>query len=118
METIDLLKHNTVFSCLAEHELNTLLENAQLRHYLKGQYLIHAGDIWPFIFFLIKGTITAAKESLEGRSFIATSFQPGELFWGVSFFDAKLPMPVALKVELQASVLLWSRDQILPAILE
>jgi CRP/FNR family transcriptional regulator len=27
-------------------------------------------------------------------------------------------MPVALKVDLQSSVLLWSRDQILPAILE
>ena len=117
MEKIDLLKHNTVFGFLPEHELKALLECAQLRHYHKGQYLTHNGDIWPFIFFLIKGSITAAKESSEGRSFIATSFQPGEIFWGVSFFDPKLPMPVALKVDLQASVLLWSREQILPVIL-
>ena len=118
METKDLLKHNTVFGCMPERDLDTLLERAHMRQYHKGQYLTHTGDNWPFIFFLLKGSITAVKESLEGRSFVATSFQPGEVFWGVSFFDPKLAMPVALKVDLQTSVLLWSREQILPAILE
>jgi len=118
METKDLLRHCTVFSCMAEHEIDTLLQKAHPHQYHRGQYLSHAGDIWPYLFFLSKGTITAVKESLEGRSFVATSFKPGDVFWGVSFFHPELPMPVGLKVDQQSSVLLWSREQMLPIILK
>ena len=113
MEMRDLLRHNTVFGCLSERDLDTLLDQAILRQYHKGQYLAHAGDIWPFLFFLIKGSVSAIKESLEGRSLIATSFKAGEVFWGVTFFHPDLPMPVALKVDQQSNVLLWSREQVL-----
>jgi len=118
MEIKELLKHSTVFSCMAEHEIDTLLEKAHTHQYHKGQYLSHAGDIWPFLFFLSKGNVTAVKESLEGRSFVATSFKSGDVFWGVSFFHPELPMPVGLKVDQQSSVLLWSHDQMLPIILK
>jgi CRP-like cAMP-binding protein len=118
METKDLLRHCSVFDCMDERQLDSLLGIALTRQYHKGQYLTHAGDAWPFIFFLIKGSVSAVKESSEGRSFVATSFKSGEVFWGVSFFHPELIMPVALKVDLLSSVLLWSRDQILPAILE
>jgi CRP/FNR family transcriptional regulator len=114
METRELIKRSTVFGCLSDHELDELLDQAILRQYHKGQYLTHAGDIWPYFFFLLKGSVAAVKESLEGRSLIATSFASGDVFWGVSFFHPELPMPVALKVDLQSSVYLWSRDQVLP----
>src|SRR4030042_3648851 len=118
METKDLLRQNPVFDYMDDRELDSLLGIALTRQYHKGQYLTHAGDAWPYIFFLIKGSVSAVKESSEGRSFIATSFKSGEVFWGVSFFHPELTMPVALKADLQSSVLLWSREQILPAILE
>ncbi len=114
MEIQELIKRNPVFSCLSDRELEVLLEYAVLRHYHKGQYLTHAGDIWPVLFFLLKGSITAIKESSEGRSLVATTFKPGEVFWGVSFFHPDLAMPVALKVDLQSSLYLWSREQVLP----
>ena len=117
METRDLLSRSPVFSCMTARELDILFDQALVRLYHKGQYITHAGDIWPFIFFLSKGSISAVKESMEGRSLVATTFMPGEVFWGVSFFHLELPMPVALIVDLQSSVLLWSREQILPVIL-
>jgi CRP-like cAMP-binding protein len=118
MDTITLFNQNPVFACLAEHERQYLLEHALVRQYHKGQYLTHAGDLWPFMFFLTKGNVVAVKESLEGRTLVATSFTPGDLFWGVSFFHPELPMPVALKVDLQNTVLIWSREQMLPIVLE
>lgn len=118
MEVKDLLKQNPVFTRLNTEEQDKLLGWALIRHYQKGQYLTHAGDIWPYIFFLSKGSVIAVKESLEGRRLVATSFIAGEVFWGVSFFHPELPMPVALKVDQQSIVLLWSREQILPIILE
>jgi CRP/FNR family transcriptional regulator len=118
MDTKNSLLHNPIFSCMTACQQDALLECALVRQYHKGQYLAHSGDLWPFIFSLLKGSVSAVKESLEGRSFVATTFKPGEVFWGVSFFHPESPMPVALKVDIQSSVLLWSRDQILPIILE
>jgi CRP-like cAMP-binding protein len=118
METSDLIKANPVFACLTQRELDSLESLGASRKYHGGQYLTHAGDMWPFVVMLQKGSISAVKESLEGRSLVATSFKAGEVFWGVSFFHPDLPMPVALKVDQPSSLLLWSRAQILPIILE
>src|SRR5512139_305695 len=118
MDTRELLQRSLVFSCLDAPQLDELLDIVILRQYHKGQYLTHAGDLWPYLFFLLKGSISAIKESSEGRSLVATSFKAGEVFWGVSFFHPTLPMPVALKVDSQSSIYLWSSDQILPVLKE
>ncbi len=118
METKEQIRHNPVFNCMTDDELVILLDRALLRQYHKGQYLAHAGAIWPYLFFLIKGSVSAVKESLEGRSLVATTFIPGEIFWGVSFFHPEMPMPVALKIDSTSSILLWSHSQVQPIILE
>ncbi len=118
MEIKELIGQNPVFAGLSGNDRERLLQQAILRKYEKGEYLTHAGDLWPFLFFLLEGSISAVKESAEGRSFVATSFKPGEVFWGVSFFYPDLPMPVALKVDLPGNILLWPREQILSFLLE
>ena len=118
METSALIKNNPVFGSLSEPDVDNLVSQGIRRQYQVGQYLTHAGDVWPYLFILLNGSISAVKESVEGRSLIATSFQPGEVFWGVSFFHPELPMPMALKVDKASSLLIWSREHILPTILE
>ncbi len=117
MDQAALLSQNPVFGCLPDREIRRLLEQANPRQYRKGEYLAHSGDAWPFLFFLIQGTISAVKESSEGRSLVATAFKPGEIFWGVSFFDTELAMPVALRVDRLSSLYLWSRDALLPVLM-
>jgi CRP-like cAMP-binding protein len=114
MQTRDVLRRNPVFNCLTEGELDELTNQAQPHRYRKGQYLAHAGDIWPYLFILLEGSISAVKESLEGRSLVATTLSRGEVFWGVSFFHPELAMPVALRVEHPSHTLLWSREKALP----
>jgi CRP/FNR family cyclic AMP-dependent transcriptional regulator len=116
MNSKGVVEHNPVFACLTENQLDQLLDQALKRHYHTGQYLALAGDIWPYLFILLDGSISAVKESLEGRSLIATSLMPGEVFWGVTFFHPELPMPVALRVDRPSSILLWSREQALPVL--
>jgi CRP-like cAMP-binding protein len=118
MENSELIKSNPVFRCLSQAELDYLESHGIRKQYQGGQYLTHAGDVWAYLFILLSGSISAIKESPEGRTLIATSFKPGEVFWGVSFFHPELPMPVALKVDDACSLFLWSRSQILPVILE
>lgn len=117
MDTVQLFRQNPVFASLTKDEQDRLMEQALVRQYPKGQYLTHSGDTWPYLFLLLKGTISAVKESAEGRSLVATLFMPGEVFWGVSFFHPDLTMPVALKVDAPSSLLLWSREQVLPVIM-
>jgi len=117
MEIKELFLQNPVFANLPNIERDALLQQALHRKYQKGEYLTHAGDIWPYLFFLADGTISAVKESSEGRSLVATSFRTGEIFWGVSFYHEGLPMPVALRVDAASQILLWSRDQLIPVLL-
>jgi CRP/FNR family transcriptional regulator len=116
VEKIEVLRHNGVFACLSGQEQIQLLDQATVKEFRRGQYLTHAGDIWPYLFILAKGNLSAVKESLEGRSLVATSFKTGEMFWGVSFFHPHLPMPVALVIDSPSIVFLWSREQMLPTI--
>jgi len=117
METKELFNQNPVFAGLSDGERDGLLKQASSRKNQKGEYLTHAGDIWPYLFFLAEGSISAVKESSEGRSLVAISFKPGEIFWGVSFFHPELPMPVALRVDAPSRTHLWSREQLLPVLL-
>jgi CRP-like cAMP-binding protein len=116
MQTRELVLRSPVFNCLPAGVLDQLLNQAQHHHYRKGQYLAHAGDIWPYLFILLEGSVSAVKESLEGRSLVATTLFAGEVFWGVSFFHTELSMPVALRVERPSHALLWSRETALPVL--
>jgi len=117
MNTKELFSQNAVFAGLSDDERDRLLRQASLHKYQKGEYLTHAGDNWPYLFFLEEGSISAVKESSEGRSLVAISFKPGEIFWGVSFFHPELTMPVALRVDAPSRTHLWSREQLLPVFL-
>jgi CRP-like cAMP-binding protein len=116
MQTRELVLHSPVFNCLPEIQFDQLLNQALHHHYRKGQYLAHAGDIWPYLFILLEGSVSAVKESVEGRSLVATTLRTGEVFWGVSFFHPEMPMPVALRVEHTSHALLWSRETALPVL--
>lgn len=118
MEIEALFGQNPIFNSISARERQELLKTGIRRAYQKGECLAHAGDTWPYLFLLAEGRVSAVKESFEGRSLVATSFTAGEVFWGVAFFHPELPMPVDLRVDAASSVVLWSREQFLPMLLE
>lgn len=107
---------NQVFSHLPDPELKKTLAAAQPRHVRAGDWIVHNGDVWPYLFFINSGQVTAIKES-EGRSLTLAAFGKGEIFWGLAFFIENAPMPAALKASEQCEILLWSREQLMPLIL-
>jgi CRP-like cAMP-binding protein len=64
------------------------------------------------MFLVIEGSITAVKESAEGRSLIIETIHSGEVLWGIAFFEPDAPMPVALVAEEDSRFLIWPRDHI------
>lgn len=118
MKRIDLIARSQVFSRLGTTLLEQLSECGQPQKYRSDEWIVQAGDIWPYLFLIQKGNVTAIKESPEGRSLTLTTFGPGEVFWGLAFFLESAPMPAALKAVGDCELLLWPRDKIMPFILQ
>jgi len=114
----ELLDNNPVFSCLDAAIREQLVEQAIRKEYDKGETITFRGDVWPNLFVIGKGIVTALKESSEGRSLVVASFEPGELFWGLAFFYEEMTMPVTLVAQTPVSLYLWPRDRVLPILVQ
>ena len=107
-----------IFSHLNEEDLHKIEASAHLRQFREGDWIVHHGDVWPNLFFIQRGQVTAIKESFEGRSLTLATIDEGDIFWGLAFFIEHAPMPAALKATKDCELLLWSHDDVLPLILE
>ncbi len=115
MEILEqLLKQNPVFASLSGAERDTVISQAVQKKVAKGETITHYGEVWPYLFVVEQGTILGLKESREGRSLIVVGLKPGELFWGLAFFEAGAPMPVILQAQEASRIWLWRRDWLLP----
>jgi len=106
------------FSRLSPEQLAYLEEHKTSRLYAEGEWVVHYGDNWPHIFYVESGEITALKESVEGRTLIVANILPGELFWGLAFFNEQMPMWVSLQANQETKISLWRRKDLLPILYE
>lgn len=111
---LGLLRSNPVFASLNETELKELAQFANTRDYQKGEFVCMYGDLWPYLFIIAQGGIDAQKESSEGRSLLIATFGAGEVFWGLSFFDEYVAMPVTLVARETSRIYLWNHTQCQP----
>ena len=112
------LDQNQIFSHLVGNELHQIEERAKRQKIQNGEWIVHHGDVWPNLFFVEKGQVTAIMESPEGRSLTLVTIGAGEVFWGLAFFIEDAPMPAALRATEDCELLRWSREDLLPLILE
>lgn len=112
------LAHNTVFEQFTGTQREAAAASAHHRHYPAGAFITHYGDTWPYLFMVGAGTVNALKESADGRQLIVLTLKPGELFWGLAFFNEGMATPVAQQAHEAADLHIWSRDALLPLLLE
>ncbi|KAF0106740.1 MAG: cyclic nucleotide-binding protein [Anaerolineaceae bacterium] len=115
---LDLLKQHPLFSNLSAAARDRLAGAAISRSYPAGGFLTCAGDCWPYLFLVVEGRLNVVKESGEGRSLVIAELGPGELFWGLAFFQEEMPNPMTLQINQPAALYLWRREDILPLLLE
>ena len=111
------INKNSIFSTMTEDDQLKCQRIAIPRRYQAGEPVVYAGDIWPYLILVEEGNIIAIKESSEGRSLIVETVLPGEVVWGMAFFEPQAKMPVSLFADQDSQVLLWSCDQLLPILL-
>jgi CRP/FNR family transcriptional regulator len=114
----DLLAQNSVFGVLPPAKRAALIRQAVPRRLRKAEILLHRGDIWPYLFIVASGSVCAQKESSEGRNLVVTTFNSGDIFWGLGFFYEEMQMLVTLKACESSHLYLWSRETLLPVIKE
>lgn len=115
MESLkDLLAKNRVLSSLSESEQTQIVMQAYRRKFARGEWLAHYGDVWPYLFLVASGTISGVKVSTEGRNLIALTLEPGDMFWGMAFFEDDSPLLLGLQAQQACQVYLWSREKLLP----
>lgn len=115
MATIEkLLNSNPIFDKLPPAKRSKLANAAVRRRFLKGEVFSLYGDVWPYLFIIEKGEVSAYKQSMEGRNLIVTTFSAGDVFWGMAFFYDQMPQPVSLMAETETVIYQWPIDFLRP----
>ncbi len=114
----DLLAHNAVFGTLNAQQQAAAMQHAFQHHFQKGAYLTFYGDVWPYLFMVTRGQVDCIKESNEGRQLIIRSLHPGDIFWGLAFFNDEAGNPVSLHSVTPSEIYRWSRADLLPILQE
>jgi len=109
-----LFMENQVFGRLPEKTLDMLIQRASVHRYQKGEVIVHAGEIWRYLFLITEGSVQAVKLSNEGRNLVVTTFARGDIFWGIAFFYADMPMPVSLEAYESTLIYLWQDELLHP----
>jgi CRP-like cAMP-binding protein len=107
-----------IFSHLDAVEMDELMRKLQTRSYATGDWIAQYGDVWPYLFLVKSGEVTALKESFEGRSLILTSILEGEVFWGLAFFIPDAPMPASLRASKDCELMLWTHESMFPLLMK
>jgi len=117
-DLLQALSQNPVFAQLDEAQRADVLKSGLSRSYDAGGVIVFAEDIWPYILVVMKGRVDGVMESREGRRLIMVSFKPGDVFWGLAFFHDNARMPVTLEAYEPSHLYVWSRDRLLPILLQ
>lgn len=104
--------HTEVFIHLPVHERENLLQEAIHKKLPKGQYLLHQGEVWPHVMYVVSGQIRWAMLSTSGKEHVLFHLNQNQVFWAHSLFDDQ-PMPAYLYATKKSEVLLWGRETIL-----
>lgn len=88
---IEKIKDNVLFKGLTTDEINTCLKcsEAKLKNYEKNQIIFSQMDPPTALYVLIKGSVSVCKDSPEGRRYIVTNIEEGDIFGEVYVFLEK-----------------------------
>ncbi|MGB9154762.1 MAG: Crp/Fnr family transcriptional regulator, partial [Alphaproteobacteria bacterium] len=96
---------------------NAIYAKSEHRAYKKGDFVYHDGDQGPFFMgCLISGRLRASVTSREGKEFLLSMIEKGEMFGEMSMFD-QMSRPVDIIAESDCSVMILQPEDFLPHLL-
>ncbi len=112
----DLLDHAEVFEHLTRKQREELAGLAHRKSLEKGISLCLEGDPWPYVAYIASGSLRSVINSPDGRSYVVSVWEKGEVFWGHTLFDGN-PMPSTLEAARASQLHLWEGEPVLQVVL-
>lgn len=111
LDKIRILSKTVLFSNLQPLELEELAQSAVEHSLSQGEILFLAGEEAKGLYVIVKGSLRAFRESLEGREQVIHVEQAGATIAEVPVFD-DLPYPSTVVAEESTTVLFIDKAQI------
>jgi CRP/FNR family transcriptional regulator len=98
-----------VFGQLNHSERAELVSLARKRSIDKGEILCRQEDDWLQVVYIANGQLRSSINSPDGRSYIISTWETGEIFWAHTIFD-QLPMPSTLEAVRASTLYQWNGE--------
>ena len=99
----NLLQQSKIFGKFTEKQRQQLAALAIRRAIKRNESLLMQGEFWTNVLIISTGKLQSVISSLDGKSFVVSTWQKGDEFWPHTLFDGK-PMPSTLEAAQESSI--------------
>ena len=111
-ELVALLENTEVLGVLTTSEKVQLASYAVRRVIKRDDCFFWQGDNWANVLFIASGRLRSVIHSLDGRSYVVSTWGKGDEFWAHTLFDGG-PMPSTLEAIRESVIYQWNGEDAL-----
>lgn len=108
----NLLENAEVLGKFTSAQKKHLIASATRRVLERDESLYWQGDLWPNVLLIASGKLRSVIHSVDGRSYVVSTWEKGGEFWGHTLFDTE-PMPSTLEAVQESIVYQWDGEGVL-----
>lgn len=116
-DLIRLLESAEVLGKFTDSQKQQLVSLAIRRLLKRDEALFWQGDDWSSVLLIATGRLRSVIHSLDGKSYVVSTWENGEEFWAHTLFD-KEPMPSTLEAVQESVVYQWGGETVLHILFE
>ncbi len=83
---LSVLKKVKIFSYLSEHDLDEILKICKIFEFDEKEKIISEGDINPYLYAVIKGTVSVIVREMNGKEVYISSIGKSDIFGEAGLF--------------------------------
>ncbi|MFZ5857108.1 MAG: Crp/Fnr family transcriptional regulator [Chloroflexota bacterium] len=111
------MENTEVFGKFTANQKQRLVSLAIRRVLERDQSLFWQGDPWTNAFLIASGQLRAVIRSTDGRSYVVSTWEKGDVFWAHGLFDGE-PAPSTLEAAQESVIYQWEGETVLQILFE
>lgn len=112
-----ILERAEVLGKFTDVQKQKLVSLAVQRVLKRDEALFWQGDDWSNVLLIANGRLRSVIHSLDGRSYVVSTWEQGEEFWAHALFDGD-PMPSTLEAVQKSTIYQWDGEAVLRILFE
>lgn len=116
-ELAALLENAEALEKFTANQKQRLISLAVRRILERDKSLFWQGDHWTNVFLIASGQLRAVIRSPDGRSYVVSTWDKGDVFWAHGLFDGE-PAPSTLEAVQESIIYQWEGEAVLQILFE